>query len=115
MAKPDSRDELEKRGLCPFTFGRPGDRVFSRNRGWGVIHRISYYPPLMGLIAAFDSGDFVAHTLSGYEERTRKNPEWADSQELFWDEECTTAPMMPDHVAARNGVHIEATGVGLGG
>ncbi|HAR43487.1 MAG TPA: hypothetical protein DCS07_12785 [Bdellovibrionales bacterium] len=98
-------DELERKGLglCSFTFGKVADKVFSTEHGWGVIHRISYYPPLMGLIAAFDNGEFQKYTLSGYREKARYD--FTETQELFWDEKCTTADDARTHSSKERGIY----------
>ena len=104
---------MEDKGLCPFTYGRVADRVFSSVHGWGVIHRISYYPPLIGLIANFDNGESDRYTLSGYKEKSQYA--LTEEQELYWDEDLTRRPIMPAAVIARGTVAIEDMQIGFGG
>lgn len=100
-------DELERRGLCPFTFGRVNDRVYSSIHNGGYINRISYYPPLIGLIVCFDNSATEKYTLSGFREKASYTAD--DKRELYWNSQCAKYPLMPKWVADRNSVFVETT------
>lgn len=102
-------DELVERGLCPFTFAKPGDRVFDRALQWGIVQKVDFMRSY--LLVNFDK-IVKQYTLSGY---LYRNPYSADDlQDLFWNEDCSQTPMMPKSIADRNEVVTESR-FGFGG
>ena len=98
-------DEMEKKGLCPFTFATTGDRVYSPKYGWGYLDGVFWGEAFM--IVKFDDLKPRRYTLSGFDFRDKWDG--TEKQSLFWDEECTTKPMMPDSVRQRNAVENKVT------
>lgn len=103
-------DEMELKGLCPFTFAQTGDRVYDAEKGWGYVDGVYY--GVAHLIVKFDDAVPFRYTLSGY----RDNGKWdgTEKQVLFWDDECTEKPMMPESIRQRNRVENKVT-FGFGG
>ena len=104
-------DEMQRRGLCPFTFANAGDKVYSATlKQWGVVHKADFLNSYMFI--RFDDGLDVQFTYSGY--RSKGNYTSKDTQELFWDEQCTAKPMMPQSILERNEI-ISTTKFTFGG
>lgn len=60
-------DEMEKKGLCPFTFTQTGDRVFNTEKGWGFVDGVYFGSAY--LIVKFEDGNPCRYTLSGYHDK----------------------------------------------
>ena len=102
---------MKKQGLCPFTYALAGDRVYNPDLKWGVIHAVRFNSSY--LTVRFDNGVEQNFTISGAEVKRRYTPE--DGQILFWDDQCTTTPMMPKPIHDRNEIVVIEHKIGYGG